>query len=118
MEFENPTALSLTIILAAIIFFGLIFSTFVFLINDNIKRLNYRARHVDEALDTIMLFMKISIITQSGINPSSVILKYEKNGYHDLERIVKEEMEKNNRVTKYDKFNISATDPFIGGRDS
>lgn len=98
MEFNSTT--SLTTILCVIIFFGLIIALFMFLINDNIKRLNYRARHIDEALDDIMLFMKISIMLQSGINPSTIILKYEKNGYHNLEKIVKEEMEKNYRETK------------------
>lgn len=117
MEF-NSTTTSLAVILCVIIFFGLIIALFMFLINDNIKRLNYRARHIDDALDTIMLFMKISIIAQSGINPSIIILKYEKNGYHNLEKIVKEEMEKNHREAKYDKFNISTTDPFTGGKDS
>ena len=116
MEFNSTT--SLTVILCVIIFFGLIIALFMFLINDNIKHLNYRARRIDEALDDIMLFMKISIMLQSNVNPSAIILKYEKNGYHDLEKIVKEEMEKNHRETKYDKFNISTIDPFTGGNDS
>lgn len=116
MEFNS--VISLTVILCVIIFFGLIIALFMFLIIDNIKRLNYRSRRIDEALDDIMLFMKISIMLQSNVNPSAIILKYEKNGYHDLEKIVKEEMEKNNRETKNDKLNISTTNPFIGGNDS
>lgn len=116
MEFNSTT--SLTVILCVIIFFGLIVALFMFLINDNIKRLCYRSRHVDEQLEEIMIYIKIAIILQSNIDPSIILLKYEKNRYHGLEKIVKEEMEKNYRETKYDKFNISTANPFIGGNDS